>query len=257
MEESMSLRDVTICITSFLRPGYFTKCLESIKVSLPECSLVVVDDSSTDARLNATGFDPELGTTSRFIYLKFDSGLTVKRNTGVKATKTPYWFCGSDDVDFSTRGFKEHLTAATELLDSHPEIDLVGGRVDSRPYESNLEHDTTANVIREHRLVPDGSPYQRCDLVVNAFLARTSTLLEVPWDEDVVPIGGEHGQFFWHMKKAGKVTVWLPGMNLNTLQLGQGSNVQDPRYRQFRMRAFSHGHTTMLKKEGINDWVGA
>ena len=173
----------------------------------------------------------------------------------VKATKTPYWFCGCDDFDFATKGFREKLAAATELLDSHPEIDLVGGRVDGRPYESNLEHDAAANVIRERRLVPDGSPWQRCDLTVNAFLARTSTLLEVPWDEDVRPIGGEHGQFFWHMKKAGKTTVWLPGMNLNTMRLG--SNMQDPRYRQFRMRAFAAGHTIMLRKEGIKDWVGA
>jgi hypothetical protein len=182
--------------------------------------------------------------------------LTVKRNAIVRATKTPYWFCGSDDFDFSTRGFKEHLTKAVELLDQHPEIDIVGGRVDSRPYEATLEH-TPENTIKEHRLKPDGSPYQKCDLVVNAFLARTSTLRELPWDEDVRPIGGEHGQFFWHLKQAGKTVVWLPGMNLNTLQLGQGTNVQDSRYRQFRQRAFAAGHTIMLKKEGWNDWIGA
>jgi hypothetical protein len=252
----MSLQNVTLAITSFLRPGYLVECLWRINKNLPECQVLVVDDSGYSYPLVAS-FAEGFFTHTPAIYLPFDSGLTVKRNAAVKATKTPYWFCGCDDFDFSTKGFRENLIAATELLDSHSEIDLVGGRVDNRPYESNLEHDTEANVIREHRLVPDGNPYQRCDLTVNAFLARTSTLLEVPWDEDVRPIGGEHGQFFWHMKKADKTTVWLPGLNLNTMQLGQGSNVQDPRYRQFRMRAFSHGHTTMLKKEGINDWVGA
>jgi hypothetical protein len=59
------------------------------------------------------------------------------------------------------------------------------------------------------------------------------------------------------MKKAGKTTVWMPGFNINTLSLGFGPNVQDPRYGGFRRRAFATGHTIMLKKEGINDWIGA
>src|SRR5208337_1451568 len=121
----------------------------------------------------------------------------------------------------------------------------------------NLEYDAENNVMRERRLVPDNYHYQKCDLVVNAFLARTSVLREVPWDEDVRPIGGEHGQFFWHMKKASKTTVILRGLNINTIQLGQGLEVQDPRYGQFRRRAFAAGHTIMLRKEGWKDWIGA
>ena len=74
---------------------------------------------------------------------------------------------GSDDYDFSTEGFKKGLTEATGLLDSHPEVDLVGGRVDGNQNESNLEYDAKSNVIRERRLIPDGSTYQKCDLVVN------------------------------------------------------------------------------------------
>jgi hypothetical protein len=239
-----NLNDVTIAITSFCRWGYLAACLKTIPT---EVRVLVADDSFDDRCANlAPGC----------IRLTPDSGLTVKRNAIVKATKTPYWFCGSDDFNFSTPGFKDALARAVDLLDSHPEIDLVGGRVDNRPYEANLEHDTVANVIREHRLVPNGEPFQKCDLVVNAFLARTSTLREIPWDEDVRPIGGEHGQFFWHMKKAGKVVVWLPGLNINTLHLG-GSDIQDPRYGQFRKRAFAAGHTIMLRKEGWKDWVGA
>jgi len=247
------LDDVTIAVTSFLRHGCLRACLKGIAANLPECEVAVVDDSDTDLCADAA----EEWTYEGCIRLPFDSGLTAKRNAAVRACQTRYWFCGADDFDFSTGGFRGGLIAAADLLDSHPEIDLVGGRVDGRPYESNLEYDAQANVIREHRLVPDGSPYQKCDLVVNAFLARTATLREVPWDEDVSPIGGEHGQFFWHMKKAGKTTVWLPGWNINTLSLGCGPDVQDPRYGNFRRRAVTAGHAIMLRKEGIKDWIGA
>jgi hypothetical protein len=245
---AMSLNDVTVAITSFCRWGYLAECLKRVGERLPQCQVIVADDSFNDKCATVAG--------PGCIRLTPDSGLTVKRNAIVKAAKTPYVLMFCDDFDANTEGYPEMLTGAVDLLDMHPEIDLVGGRVGGNPYESNLVHDTKENVIREIRLVPNGSPYQRCDLVVNHFVARTSTLLEVPWDEDVRPIGGEHGQFFWHMKKAGRVTVWLPGWNVGTLYITD-PNAQDPRYSQFRKRAFAAGHTIMLRKEGWKDWVGA
>ena len=240
---------MTIAVTSFCRWGYLSECLGQVKRHLPMCRVIVADDSF-DGRCAAIA-GPEC------IRLAPDSGLTVKRCRIVEATKTPYTLMFCDDFAASTRGYQGKLAEALDLLDTHPEIDLVGGRVDDNPYESNLVHDTEKNVIREIKLIPDGSPYQRCDLVVNHFVARTTALLEVPWDTDVVKIGGEHGQFFWHRKKAGKVTVWLPGWSVDTLKLGSGPDVQDPRYAELRRRAFATGHQIMLRKEGINDWIGA
>jgi hypothetical protein len=244
----MSLQDVTVAIPSFCRWGYLAECLRRAKAALPEARVTVADDSFDDRCANVAG---------ECIRLAPDSGLTCKRNAIVRSAATPYVLMFCDDFSASTGGYREKLAEAVGLLDAHPEIDLVGGRVDGNPYEADLVYDAASNVIREVRLVPDGSPYQRCDLVVNHFVARTTTLLEVPWDEDVRPIGGEHGQFFWHMKGAGKVTVWLPGFNVDTISLGCGSEVQDPRYNGFRRRAFAAGHQIMLRKEGIRDWIGA
>jgi hypothetical protein len=39
-----TLHDVTILITSFLRPGYLRDCLAGIRRNLPECKVIVVDD---------------------------------------------------------------------------------------------------------------------------------------------------------------------------------------------------------------------
>jgi hypothetical protein len=245
----MPLSDITVAISSFCRWGYLVECLKQIKEHLPECPVIVADDSFDDRCATIAG--------PSCIRLAPDSGLTVKRCRIVEATTTPYMLLFCDDFAANTKGYRDKLTEAVDLLDTHSEIDLVGGRVDNNPYEANLVHDAEKNVIREIRLVPDGSPYQRCDLVVNHFIARVSVLLEVPWDTDVVKIGGEHGQFFWHRKKADKVTVWLPGWNINTLSLGYGPEVQDPRYNGFRRRAFTMGHTIMLRKEGIKDWIGA
>ena len=242
----MAMSDVTVAISSFCRWGYLEACLETIRQSLPEVQVIVADDSFDDRCANIAG---------ECIRLAPDSGLTCKRNAIVRATQTPYWFCGSDDYDFSTEGFKEGLTEAVGLIDSHPEVDLVGGRVDGNQNESNLEYDAKSDVIRERRLIPDGWTYQKCDLVVDASRAHIY-LLEVPWDEDVRPIGGEHANFLAH-EEAGKTRIPLPGLNVNTLWLRCGPNVPDPRYGQFRRRAFAVGYTIMLKKEGSRDWVEA
>jgi len=242
----MSLEQVTIAITSFLRPGYLKVCLEGISKNLPDAAVLVADDSDNNLCSSMV---------SGCLVLPFDSGLTRKRNAIVRACQTPFLYMGSDDFDFSTKGFRLGLEQAVALLSTNPEIDLVGGRVDNNPYESHLEYDAAENVMRERRLVPDGYHYQKCDLVVNAFLARTSTLREVPWDENIFPIGGEHGDWFLDMKAAGKTTVILRGLNINTLSLG--ASAQDPRYNGFRRRCFSMGHTKMLKKRGLKDWIGA
>ncbi len=246
---SRSLSDITIGISSFGRWGYLARCLADIRRFFPDCKVIVADNS----------FDDRCAAVARgCIRLESDSGLTACRNATVRATTTPYWFCGCEDFDFGTRGFRSKLEEAAAVLDGHPEISLVGGRANNFPYEAFLEQreDDHGRYMQEMPMVPSGAQYDLCDLVVNAFLARTSVLLECPWDEEVKPIGGEHGQFFWTLKQAGHKVAYLKDWNIRTLNLGEDISVQDPRYRQWRNRAVDTGHRIMCKKLGIYDWKG-
>jgi glycosyltransferase involved in cell wall biosynthesis len=239
----MSLQDVTILVTTFLRPGYLRKTLEGIRANLPECPVLVVDDSDNPS--------------AESIHLPFDSGLPAKRNAGVKACTTKYLLMGCDDFDFSTAEARAGVEKLVRVMDEFPEIDVAGGRVDHRPYEGFLEYNP-GEYIKETPLTgegPAGTVYLTVDLTVNYFMARTESIRPFPWPEEM-RIGGEHVCFFLDLKLANKYVVWVPGVNVNTLKLGQGSNVQDPRYRGFRMRAINLGHPLMKKRYDIKDYIG-
>lgn len=243
----MSLESITVAVPSFLRFGYLATCLAQLRTHLPECRICVADDS---------GLPPHVPTGVKLISLPFDSGLTVKRNAIVAATETPYLLLYCDDfaTDERTRAGVEKLAS---ILDSFPDVDVASGRVDNRPYEGYLEY-VPGSHIREHRVANiSEAPYTPVDLTVNYFLARVSRL--IPWDETIVPIGGEHGDWFLAMKEAGRKTVWVPGVNVDTLRLGSGPEVQDPRYWRLRARAYLAGHTVFKKKRNIQyyiDWEG-
>lgn len=235
----MPLSDVTICVTSFLRPGYLKKCLGGLRANLPECPVEVVDDSGTCP-------GDWSGVTAS---LPFDSGLSAKRNLGVTVTKTKYWLCGCDDFDFSTREAREGIEKMVKVLDEHPAIDVAGGRVDGNPYEGYLEW-KPGEFIREHRAkIHPQAVYVKVDLTVNYFVARTDRI--VPWDERM-KIGGEHGDWFLEMRAQGRQVVYVPGVNIATFHVDGGT---DPRYGQFRARAVNLGHRIFKEKRNIRDYI--
>ncbi len=93
----------------------------------------------------------------------------------------------------------------------------------------------------------------KIDIGINFFLARTEVLREVPWDETIRPIGGEHADWFLSMKEANKLVVYLPGANINTIEDNPDWRHLD--YRIYRRRA-QQGHELFLKKRGVKRYYG-
>ena len=239
-----SLADTTILITSFLRPGCLAQCIAGIAANLPECDCLVVDDGDLDGE-HFFRLRP-----GRFISLPFDSGLPAKRNAGVNAATTNYVLLGCDDFVFDAKA-RLGVEFMIEELDLNPDLDLVGGRVDGRPYEGFLEY-VPGEYIKETRLEAVDY-FHECDLTVNYFLARTEVLKNFPWPEEM-KIGGEHVCFFLDLKLAGRRVAWLKGANINTQPYDPSK--QDPRYPEFRARARTLGHPLMKKRYGIKHYIG-
>ena len=248
-----SMRDISILITSFLRPGYLKDCLAGIERNLPECAVIVVDDSGDQ--------HGRIETDHRFVHLPFDSGLSAKRNAGVEACKTKYLLMGSDDFDFSTVEVREGINKLVRALEEHPTIDVAGGHHNNQPYEGFLEM-VSGLYIKETRLFSRNDPqvtqslspdYEiyKVDLIVNYFLARTESIRQFPWDERM-KIGGEHGDWFMTLKHASKTVVWVPGVNINELPRGGGKEHAD--YAKYRGRALTLGHRLFLEKQGVKHY---
>src|SRR5581483_2609476 len=112
-----NLSDITILITSFLRPGYLLDCVQGIRLQMPDAQILIVDDS--DDRVNPM---PYLTVPNcEFVMMPFDAGLSAKRNRGVQQCTTKYLLMGSDDFDFSTHEAKAGVLKLLKVLDEHPD----------------------------------------------------------------------------------------------------------------------------------------
>jgi hypothetical protein len=248
----MPLSDVTILVTSFLRPGYLYECVKRITNNLPECKILVVDDGNA---LPEFDFDHNFGV----IPLPFDSGLPAKRNAGAKAIKTKFMLMGTDDFDFGTPEARAGVTKLLESMESFPQIDVAGGHFNRMPYEGFLDY-VPGSHIKETRLFTDPKPwaeltqpFYQVDITVNYWMARPELLAEIPQDERM-KIGGEHGDWFLSLKEAGKLVVWIPGVNVNALPYEPKWQHRD--YNQYRGRARTLGHKIFLEKRNIKTYYG-
>lgn len=250
------LNEVSILITSFLRPACLRECLAGIEKNLPECKVIVVDDSGDEL--------PGGEIRVPLISLSFDSGLSAKRNAGVRACETKYLLMGSDDFDFSTAQARAGVEKLVRVLEEHPQVDVAGGHHNNHCYEGFLDL-APGKYIKETRIfAPNGRTgypqslsenYEvyKVDLIVNYFLARTESIRQYPWDERM-KIGGEHGDWFLTLKQAGKTVVWVPGVNINELPYDRSK--EHPDYGKYRGRAVSLGHKIFMEKRGITHYFG-
>ena len=245
------LSDVSILVTAGGRPGYLRRTLCAIRHFLPECKIVVVNDDEQ------AGF----GYHSEVIWreMPFDTFLTAKRNAGVALIDTKYTLLAADDFDFGW-DTRTVVIKMTEILDRF-HMSVIAGTVNNRPYEGWLEV-KAGEYIKEHRLAPENCTFlthQRAkiysvDIAVNWFLARTEALRDVPWDETIGPIGGEHVDWFLDLKAAKRAAVWTPGLNIN--EQPKDPDCESPDYRARRMRAATTGHVLMMKKRNIKHYYG-
>ena len=230
----MSLSDVSIIVTSFLRPGCLFECLDGLDKNLPECPVIVVDDSGIDM--------------PSAIQLPFDSGLSAKRNAGVAACETPFLLMIHDDQNLGSPEAREGVERLLFALERDPSIDVAAGRNNGVVYEGFLEY-KPGEYIKETRLQCDGSSYRyKVDIAGNYFMARTERV--VPWDNRM-KITGEHGDWYLSMKEAGRCVVWVPGVN-GPCQAPDPKK-ESPSYKQYRGR--KDGHQIFKQKWNIPTYI--
>ena len=246
------LSKVTIFIKSFLRHGLLAECLDGIACNLPECEVLIVDDSFEKTTSTDKITDPYGNTV---LYMPFDSGFGAKSNEMTAHLTTPYVLIGSDDFDFDADGCQSVIKM---LLEENPEFSIASGRVNGNPYESMFQFGyASGDRVREipghygeFRSHPSGLAYCPTDLTVNFSLIRSSILgfgpKQVHWDSDVKIGGGEHGAFFLDVYWAGHRVCYVPGANIN--EIPADPRKVDPRYASFRQRASQPGRICLARR---------
>ncbi len=224
----------------------------NISVMLPEVKMIVVDDSGDlvdQAVLNYLKEASERG--HQIIFLPFDSGFGKKSNVIAEFLDTDYLLIGSDDFDFSPLTVRNGIIKMVQILDENPDIHIVSGRVNNRPYEFDLED--KGDTIIEHKVEIPNHPhleFVECGLTVNYSLIRKEVFEKVRWDDDVRIGGGEHGAFFVDVKRAGFKVAYATDVNIRE----QTDRRFSTKYNTLRARANGPERPCFVKR-GIKKYI--
>lgn len=155
--------DITLCITTFLRPKALEKLQNSIKAFYPQLKCVVVDTKGN---------------------------VSWGRNFAAKQVITPYLVILDDDFVFTKDTKLEILLAH---LKNNEELGCVGGLVNNDWYAYNFK----AFRDKLHIWPVEKSTFTTCDLINQFAMFRTEVLKKYKWNEDL-PIN-EHYNFFYQL----------------------------------------------------------
>uniref|UniRef100_A0A8C6UL58 Glycosyltransferase 2-like domain-containing protein n=1 Tax=Neogobius melanostomus TaxID=47308 RepID=A0A8C6UL58_9GOBI len=192
---------VTITIKTFLRYNNLKVLLSSIRSFYPDMTVIIADDS----------FEPEkiTGENIRQYFMPPAQGWFAGRNLAVSQVTTKYFLWADDDFLFTKDTKIEKLV---EVMEAHPELDVVGGSVQGNQFYFSLEYDEGEEteggcLYRKSKGRFNALPgYPQCFMtsgVVNFFLARTDSVQKSRFD----PLLQRVAHSEWFMDGLGSLMV--------------------------------------------------
>jgi len=246
--------NISIGIKTFLRDEHLFNTIHAIQKNFDNAQMIIADCG--DHSEEKDGIYADLARDGHHvIQLPFDAGFGVMSNAIVDVLKRPYLLTGSDDFDFAPKSVREGIMSLENTLIDFRNIDIVSGRVNTRPYEFNLlelDGEITEVPLFSIKNAAHENHYlsvNPCDLTVNYSLIRNKVFDTIRWDDDVKIGGGEHGAFFLDCMRAGIKTAYVPYVNINEQQVRNSE-----RYRQFRNRANCDARPCFMKR-GVKKYI--
>lgn len=245
----------TFLITTFLRDSLLYKSVESLLPYLGDNAIIIVDQGHlTDEKeqwldkyeFDAINYSRKNNPQKRFYYqVPYDSGLSFCRNYGIQMAKelgSEYVVIGSDSFLFN-----ETIGAITSL--TFDGYDLAGFELDNCTcgWEGKL------NLIEGEAFELDfidkskKKLYYNVDICRNFFIAKTDSLFNSPWDNNLKL--QEHELFFYNYKKNGYKCIWTP------IIVAEKLTERPNEYSSLRQKNINDGRKYLQKLLGIKKWV--
>ena len=158
----------------------------------------------------------------------WDTSPAITRNFMVDQSTEPYIFKIDDDFEYIPK--KANYLNALAVLESAPNIGLVGFSVRSKEYKSefifNLDFAQSAEgrVLRLNKLdyrpeEIEGIRALRCHVTPDCWIAKRAMFPECNWDERYHVSEGLHTDFFTHIKERTNWEVmYLPDCHMYTFK---------------------------------------
>lgn len=226
------------------RPHTAQRLINSVRAYFPEMPIYVADQSEPTDEMRSY----YARTNCEVAWMDFDVGVCASRNAAVAMVKEPYFILCDDDFYF---GPETNFDTGLKILDSTPDIGIVGGRLfdrfvlnsgtstGDRFWELLFNYDRDKGkllTVPVHYFAPEpqyaeGVEYFECDAVMNFAVFRTDIFEDcIQWDPRFKS-NGEHEDFYLNFKMNGKHrVVYTP-----TIVAYHNHPVQ-PKYQKFRFR---------------------
>jgi len=204
---------ISVFIKTFLRDEYLYKCVNSIRKVYPKFKIFIVDDGLQDKKKDK--FYKKLRKEGHKVWLfPFDCGLPIGRNFVANQIKSKYLLISDDDFFFTKISGIEKMA---KILDSNPNIGLVGGRVkengEIKNYQGYIKRQKDGFIYTKLELKnykkSKGVRYKLCDITFNYALIRKEVFKKVLWDTNI-KVAYEHSDFFLKVKDAGWDIAFTP-----------------------------------------------
>lgn len=243
------MNDLTIVIKTLDRYVCLKPLIKSILKRYGDIPILIGDDSLVSCKKQVEKDFPN--HKNIIVYeLPYDCGLSYGRNYLVKKVKTEYFCLCDDDFIFDK---KSDLEGALDLL-KEKKLDIIGGyfrnykivssykdyviRFGQKIFHYELPTNYIANLHeKDHILyvdyrIKDFPDYEEVDIVHNFFIAKTESIRNHPWDEELKL--QEHTAFFYSAKKKGLKIAFTNKLSTRHCP------VQNFKYKNFRTRNYTH-----------------
>jgi hypothetical protein len=243
----------TVIVKSFQRFDCLGRFLTSLWKHYPGIYVIVADDSlrlgeEYPQKVSEIQQNPAI----TWLQLPFDSGLSHGRNEAVKLAQTPCVVLCDDDYVVNEKTRLERMLA---VLWERPRISLVGGLVEEEGRTKNWvgkylirNRKLTVSKLSPKHSIAGGVKYRETNVCWNFFVARTDSLLRVPWDPEL-KIAAEHVDFFISRFRSGERSAYTPESCV------EHRKSRHPEYTAFRDRR-EHFQSLMRKRQCL-DSVGS
>lgn len=229
------MKDTTIIITAFMRPGYLKRCVESIRRFYPKIEIIVSDNGRPDPYIKRALVETH---KCRYLELSFDSGASLAKNAALDVTTSKYAVIIDDDFEF-TRNTK--LEKFKIVLESNENLGVVGGKPMSSTGKigtrgSRLLINKEKGIFWRYPIEDpewkeiEGIKYYYVDYTRQFLLIRNAP--DIRWDDDL-KIGGLHIAFFINIKLH---TSWKVAYVPEVEVIHHLSYLTSPGYRRYRRR---------------------
>lgn len=259
MGEKIMKTPIALIITTFLRDELLKENVEHLLSLLPENITIFIGDQGKPSADKVLLYSDH--SQIKYFTFPFDSGLSKSRNELVKeANKLGFKYCiiGSDSIFLNNTIDK--IENIIEVMETG-EYDLVGFNLESRiPWEANINliegRAFELDFLRRKngiynpwikKYINDKFTIYTVELVKNFFIAKTQTLLDNPWDEELLL--AEHERFFYEAKRNNVKVGWSDYIT------GNYKDFKPAEYKRYRDRLYKIFIPMLKQKYNIKGWL--